>query len=119
MVHHASDRCYNPAKSLNQRFSNGGAVDLMNAEDRARLKAANFDREAWATLWDRLPERARRSTLEFVLHKLHAIESSGRFSMSWHYETNEEREESGSPIFDDDQPGDIITFKGSLQIGRS
>lgn len=84
----------------------------MNAEDRRRLSAGEFDREAWAGLWDRLPQRARRSTLEFVLHKLHAFESGGQWSMSWHYESSEQREESGGPIFKDDQPGDVITFKG-------
>lgn len=89
----------------------------MKAEDRIRLKSGTFDREAWAVLWDRLPERARRAAAEFVLQKLHALESSGRWSISWHYETNEEREESGAPIFEYDQPGDVISFKGSLQIG--
>ena len=90
----------------------------MNAEDRKRLKSGGFDREAWAELWDRLPERARRSTVEFVLQKLHAIESGGRWSMSWHYETVEQREESKAPIVEDDEPGDVITFKGSLQVGN-
>lgn len=90
----------------------------MNAEDRKRLKSGGFDREAWAALWDRLPERLRRSTVEFVLQKLHAVESGGRWSFSWHYETSEQREESGAPIFEDDQPGDVITCKGSLQIGN-
>lgn len=56
--------------------------------------------------------------MEFVLQKLHAIESGGRFSMSWHYDTNAEHEESGGPVFEDDQPDDIITFDGSLQIGN-
>jgi hypothetical protein len=59
----------------------------------------------------------RHGAAEFVLQKLHALESSGRWSIAWHYETNEEREESGAPIFEFDQPGDVITFKGSLQIG--
>ena len=90
----------------------------MSAEDRKRLKSGGFDREAWAALWDRLPERMRRSTLEFVLQKLHAVESGGRWSFSWHYETSEQREESGAPVFEDDQPGDVITCKGSLQIGN-
>lgn len=89
----------------------------MQAEDRIRLKSGTFDREAWVALWDRLPERMRRSAAEFVLQKLHATESRGRWSFSWHYETNEEREESGAPIFEFDQAGDVITFKGSLQIG--
>jgi hypothetical protein len=90
----------------------------MNAADRNLLKSGDFDRETWTALWDRLPERARRSTLEFVLQKLHAMESSGRWSMSWHCETSAGREESGAPIFENDQPGDVITFKGSLQIGN-
>ena len=90
----------------------------MHPQDRKRVKSGGFDREAWAALWDRLPERARCSTVEIVLHKLHAIESGGRWSMSWHYQSSEEREESGAPIFEDDQPGDVITFKGSLQIGN-
>jgi hypothetical protein len=59
----------------------------------------------------------RRSTLEFVLQKLHAVESNGRFSMAWAFETSEKREESGEPIYEDDQPGDVITFKGVVQIG--
>ncbi len=91
----------------------------MKAEDKIRLKSGTFDREAWAGLWDRLPERSRRSAAQFVLEKLHALESGGRWSNSWHYETSEEREESGAPIFEFDQPGDVITFKGSLQIGRA
>ena len=90
----------------------------MNAEDRKQLKSGGFDRDAWAALWDRLPERTRRSTVEFVLHKLHAIESGGRWSMSWSYETNEQREEPVAPNSEDDQPGDVITFKGSLQVGN-
>ncbi len=90
----------------------------MKAEDRIRLKSGTFDREAWAGLWDRLPEQARRGAAEFVLQKLHAFESSGRWSISWHYETNEEREESGAPTFEYDQRGDVITFKGLLQIGN-
>jgi hypothetical protein len=90
----------------------------MKAEDRLRLRSGSFDREAWAQLWDRLPERARRGAAEFVLQKLHALESSGQWSISWHYETNEEREESGAPIFEFDQPNDVITFKGSLRIGN-
>jgi len=90
----------------------------MKAEDRIRLKSGTFDREAWAALWDRLPDQMRRGAAEFVLQKLHALESSGRWSFAWHYETNEDREESGAPIFEFDQAGDVITFKGSLQIGR-
>jgi hypothetical protein len=90
----------------------------MQAHDRKRLTAGDFDRKAWGELWDRLPERARRRTVEFVLQKLHAIESGGRWSMSWHYVSSEEREASGEPTFEDDQPGDVITFKGSLQIGN-
>lgn len=66
----------------------------MNAKDRKRLNTGEFDKEAWAELWDRLPQRARRSTLEFILHKLHAIESGGQWSMSWYYESSEMREES-------------------------
>jgi len=90
----------------------------MHAQDRKRLKSGSFDREAWGELWDSLPERVRRSTVELVLQKLHAIESGGRWSMSWHYVSSEEREASGAPILEDDQPGDVITFKGSLQIGN-
>jgi hypothetical protein len=94
-----------------------GVVDPMNAVDRKRLESGGFDREAWAALWDRLPERMRRGTAEFVLQKLHAVESGGRWSMSWCYETRENREESDSPI-EEDQSGDVITFKGSLQVGN-
>lgn len=89
----------------------------MKAEDKEFLKSGQFDQEAWTALWGRLPERTRRSTAEFVLQKLHAIESGGRFSMTWTYETSEEREESGGPIYENDQPGDVISFRGSLQIG--
>lgn len=90
----------------------------MNAVDRNRLKSGGFDREGWAELWDRLPERMRFSTLQFVLQELHAIESSGQFSMTWEYKTSQERELSGAPLFEDDQPGDVITFKGALHIGN-
>jgi hypothetical protein len=38
--------------------------------------------------------------------------------MSWHYKSSEEREESGEPVLEDDQLGDVITFTGSLQIGN-
>lgn len=88
----------------------------MKREDRIQLENG-FKREDWIALWDRLPERARKSTVLFVLQKLHAIESQGNWSASWHYVTNEEREESDGPMFDDDQPGDIITFKGSMTVG--
>ncbi len=60
----------------------------------------------------------RHSTAEFVLQKLHAIESNGQFSMQWTYETAEEREASSSPIFENEQPGDVVRFHGSLQIGN-
>lgn len=64
-----------------------------------------------------MPERARKSTVQFVLQKLHVLESGGLWSMSWHYQTNEEREESDGPVLEDEQPGDVVTFKGSLTIG--
>jgi len=89
----------------------------MKAEDKELLESGRFDRVAWAALWDRLPDRMRRSTAEFVLQKLHAIESNGQFSMQWTYETSEEREASGGTIFEHDQPGDVVSFHGSLQIG--
>jgi hypothetical protein len=89
----------------------------MKAEDRARLDSGGFDREAWAGLWDRLPARMRRGVLQYVLHELHAIESSGAFSIRWHYETSAEREEAGGPIYESDQPGDVITFSGQVRIG--
>jgi hypothetical protein len=91
----------------------------MLAEDKIRLKSGTIDREAWAGLWDRLPERARRGAVEFVLEQLHAWESSGQWSIAWHYKTNEERGESGAPTFEFDQPGDIITFEGSLRVGNA
>jgi hypothetical protein len=91
----------------------------MTAEDQACLKRREFDREAWAELWDSLPERLRRSALTFVLNELHAIESGGTFSVAWHYETSEQREESGAPIYDTDQPGDVVTFKGRIQYGSA
>lgn len=91
----------------------------MKAEDRIRLESGTFDREAWAELWDRLPDRSRRGAAKFVLHQLHAIESSGQWRISWHYETNEVRENSGAPIFEFDQAFDVISFKGSLQIGAA
>ena len=83
----------------------------MHADDRKRLTARDFDRKSWTVLWDCLPDFARRNGIEFVLQKLHVLEASGRWSMSWNYETNEQREE----VFEGDQPGDAITFNGSLQ----
>jgi hypothetical protein len=91
----------------------------MNAEDKARL-ASGFDREAWATLWDRLPERMRRGVLRFILHLLHAVESRGAYSIRWHYVTAEEREEANEPIQEADeadQPGDLIKLTGEFRIG--
>jgi hypothetical protein len=90
----------------------------MKAEDSIRFKSDAFDREAWAELWDRLPERGRRGAVRFVLQQLHALESGGNWQITWHYDTNVEREDSGAPIFAYDQPGDVITFKGSLRIGK-
>jgi hypothetical protein len=82
----------------------------MKAEDRLSLSDGTFDRDAWAALWDRLPERMRRGAAEFVLQKLHALESGGDWRIAWHYESTEHREESDAPTFEFDQPGDVITF---------
>ncbi len=68
-------------------------------------------------MWDRLPERMRRRTAEIILQKLHAIESGGQWSFQMLCETADAREKAGGPEFDEDQPGDIITFSGSLRIG--
>jgi hypothetical protein len=89
----------------------------MKREDRAQLETEGFDRDSWAALWDRLPEKMRRRTIEFVLHKLHAIESGGRFSTVFSYETAAAREDSDGPIYHDDQPGDVITFQATFQFG--
>jgi hypothetical protein len=100
----------------------------MKAEDRIHLKSGSFDREAWAALWDRLPtDRLRQNTAEFVLHKLHAIESGGHWKMTWIYVTSTEREDAAEllPSSNDppsphvDQPDDVITFNGSLTIGHT
>jgi ABC-type transporter Mla MlaB component len=91
----------------------------MTAEERALVKDGDFDREAWVALWDRLPERvARKAAVTFVLQQLHAIETGGRFSIQWSYETAAKREESDGTVYDGDQPGDLITFKGTVQIGE-
>jgi hypothetical protein len=90
----------------------------LKPEDRVLLKSGKFDREAWAALSDRLPESMRRKTVEFVLHKLHAIESGGRSSTMFTYETSAERAESGAPIYEDDQPGDVVTFQATFQFGN-
>jgi hypothetical protein len=90
---------------------------FMKAEDKLSLSDGTLDRDAWAALWNRLPERMRRGAAEFVLQKLHALESGGDWRIAWHYESTEHREESDAPTFEFDQPGDVITFKGSLQIG--
>ncbi|MDB5386190.1 MAG: hypothetical protein JWM11_1836 [Planctomycetaceae bacterium] len=89
----------------------------MKADDQARLESGEFSHEDWNALWDRIPEKMRKGTVEFVLHKLHAIESSGRYQIRWEYVTSTEREETGAPIFDHDQPGDVITFGGLVQFG--
>jgi hypothetical protein len=89
----------------------------LKPEDHAHLKSGKFDREAWAELWDRLPEKARSSVLQFVLHELHAIESGGMFSIRWNFETSEQREETGAQVYENDQPGDVITFCGRVRIG--
>lgn len=89
----------------------------MKAEDKIRLDSASFDRESWAALWDRLPERLRKSTLQFVLERLHANESGGNWRMTWTYETGAKQEDSGAPIFEFTQFADVITFKGSMQVG--
>jgi len=87
----------------------------MRAKDRARIRV--FTREEWVELWNRIPENGRRNILSFIFHELYALETGGAFGVQWHYETSEHREETDGPIFDEDQPGDSITFKGHLSIG--
>jgi hypothetical protein len=99
----------------------------MHANDYKRLDDRDFDRKSWMALWDRLPDFARKNAIKFVLQQLHALESSGRWRISWDYETNQQREDASQGAHSDDaitfefhsdQPDDVITFKGSLQIGN-
>ncbi len=94
----------------------------MTSDDRAdlaRVKSGEFIREEWADLWDRVPAKMRRGIVEYVLQALHAFETGGRFRIRWTYETNAQRKNDGSntTVVDEDQPGDVISFFGSLQIG--
>ena len=89
----------------------------MKPEDRALLNSGRFDREAWTAMWDRLPARMRRSTASIVLQKLHAIESGGEWSFRMLNESADARSGAGGLEFDEDQPGDVIIFSGSLRIG--
>jgi hypothetical protein len=90
----------------------------MKPHDAILLRSGTFDRDDWASLWDRLPERARRSAAQVILQELHAIESGGRWKITWEYESNIRRE-SDDPVFEFDQPGDVITFEGSVHIGTA
>src|SRR5262249_36115214 len=85
----------------------------MRPEDYARVENRDFDREYWASLWDRIPTWARRGTVIFVLHKLHAIETNGAFSISWDHEV-----QGGTSPDIGDRPGDVISFTGQVRIGQ-
>jgi hypothetical protein len=88
----------------------------MKPEDRSLLESGKFDRDAWAALWDRLPERMRKKTAEFVLHKLHAVESGGQFSTRFSYQRGSEPPDPRSRIYQD-KPGDVVTCEARFEFG--
>lgn len=90
----------------------------MRPEDYARVDNRDFDREYWAALWDRLPSWARKGVLTYALQYLHAIETSGAFSVAWDYEDREEGRPTGMWPEQGDLPGDVIKFKGEVRIGH-